>query len=239
MTKKCVCGSRALTITWNHWENVPGPNKSGFFVRCAMCRKVKAGPFRLLGLAAEAQDKLTQQGESMNLNPLAGYVFEVIDSKGHHDPEFSKEESITFRQLSHMNIEWVEAFTLFRKIPIARLGPAPAGLVEKMREELADILIVLLDLCAIHRIDLSDVPLEGYPSGIEATMWEDLIIAIGRLADHYRKVRSLNKEFATKTFVLATRLIRRHGSDPIGEILTKMRKNKGRPRQYGLAEGKQ
>jgi hypothetical protein len=169
----------------------------------------------------------------MDLNPLAQHVYDVIQSKGHHDVEISPLEALTYRQLSHLHIEKCEAFTQYRQVILGRKEALP-----KMIEELADVMIVMLDLCGIHHVDLSDVPIEGYAAGIEAIMWEDLDVAIGLLEDTYRKQRYLNEVFIEDILILASRLMRRHGSNPIEEIEKKMKINGSRPARYGLTEGK-
>jgi NTP pyrophosphatase (non-canonical NTP hydrolase) len=169
----------------------------------------------------------------MNLNPLIEQVYQVIHSKGHHDVPISHLEALTFRQLSHLHIEKCEAFAQYRHLQIGHKEVLP-----RMIEELADVMIVMLDLRGIQDIDLEDVPIENYAVGIESIMWEDLDQAIGLLEDTYRKAGYLNEVFIEDILILASRLMRRHGSNPIEEIQKKMKVNGSRPAGYGLAEGK-
>jgi NTP pyrophosphatase (non-canonical NTP hydrolase) len=169
----------------------------------------------------------------MDLNPLSEHVYQVIQSKGHHDVKISPLEALTFRQLNHLHIEKVEAFSQYRRLQISNGDVLP-----KMIEELADVMIVMLDLCGIQRVDLSDVPIESYAAGIESILWEDLDVAIGLLEDTYRKQSYLNQVFVEDIFIFASRLMRRHGSNPIEEVQKKMKTNGNRPARYGLSEGK-
>jgi hypothetical protein len=169
----------------------------------------------------------------MNLNPLIEQVYQVIHSKGHHDVPISHLEALTFRQLNHLHIEKCEAFAQYRLVQIGRKEALP-----RMIEELADVVIVTLDLCGIQHVDLEDVPIENYAVGIESIMWEDLDQAIGLLEDTFRKHGYLNEVFVEDILILATRLMRRHGSDPIEAVRSKMQINGDRPARYGLAEDK-
>ena len=46
----------------------------------------------------------------MDLNPLAEYVYGIIQEKGFHDIQHSQIETLTFRQLLHLVTEWGEMF---------------------------------------------------------------------------------------------------------------------------------
>ena len=55
----------------------------------------------------------------MDLNPLAEYVYEIIEEKGFHSIEHTQVETLTFRQLLHLVTEWGEMFYHYDTMRIA------------------------------------------------------------------------------------------------------------------------
>jgi hypothetical protein len=108
-------------------------------------------------------------------------------------------------------------------------------LLAQLYEEGADILIVALDLAAMHHLDLN-VPVEGMPVGILDQMYVNIPILIGRLGDQYRKRRVLDQELLIEMITLTAMILKRHGADPIWEVKRKMAKNAHRPPRYGTKE---
>ena len=171
----------------------------------------------------------------MNLNPLAASIYEVIEDKGFHDIGHSQVESITFRQLLHLVTEWGEMFYHYDTMRIADHKTGQDHL-RMLYEEGADVLIVALDLAAMHRLDLGDVPLEKPFLGAITDLYISVPLTIGVLGDIYRKQRILDREKLVIVIRTICELMRRHGANPLDEVRKKMAKNAGRPRRYGTAE---
>ena len=171
----------------------------------------------------------------MDLNPLAEYVFEVIEEKGFHSIEHPQLETITFRQLLHLVTEWGEMFYHYDSIRIANHKRGQEHL-QMLYEEGADVLIVALDLAALHKLDLSDVPIEKPYLGAITDLYASVPLTIGHIGDIYRKQRVLDKDKLVIVIRTICELIRRHGADPLAEVKKKMDKNARRPTRYGTAE---
>jgi NTP pyrophosphatase (non-canonical NTP hydrolase) len=169
----------------------------------------------------------------MDLNPLAKYVYEVIEEKGFHGIDHPQIETLTFRQLLHLVTEWGEMMQI--KHGLTYSGRPKSELLAQLYEEGADILIVALDLAAMHHLDLN-VPVEGMPVGILDQMYVNIPILIGKLGDGYRKQRVLDQELLIEMIALVAMILKRHGADPIAEVKRKMAKNARRPTRYGTKE---
>jgi NTP pyrophosphatase (non-canonical NTP hydrolase) len=170
------------------------------------------------------------------VNQLRDEIYRVIDTKGHHSVQHTQREALTFRQLNHLFIEACEAYQHFREL---RYTNHTKNHLEAMAEELADVLIVAFDLCALHQIDLTILgqSFKELPTGILEHTWEELLLTIGDIADQYRKTRQLKHMPNLMTQVAL--LMRRHGAEPIEEVNKKMARNKKRPARYGLVEAGQ
>jgi hypothetical protein len=166
----------------------------------------------------------------MDLNQLSDSVYQVIQDKGHHDVAITPLVALTYRQLSHLHIEKCEARAQWWDNLINK-----PGAFQQMIEELADIIIVALDLCGIQQVDLSNVPIEEFPIGMMDEMWHEMDAKIGVLENTYRKSGCVDQDAMSRVITLAAFIMRRHGSDPIEEVEKKMRINASRPARYGLA----
>jgi len=171
----------------------------------------------------------------MDLNQLADHIYGVIEDKGFHGIQHSQVETLTFRQLLHLVTEWGEMFYHYDTMRIADHRTGQEHLA-RLYEEGADVLIVALDLAAMHRLDLGDVPLEKPYLGAIVDLYTSVPLAIGLLGDIYRKHRYLDKEKLVIVIRTVCELMRRHGADPLEQVQIKMRKNAGRPARYGTAE---
>jgi NTP pyrophosphatase (non-canonical NTP hydrolase) len=170
----------------------------------------------------------------MNLNELCYDIHGVMEAKGFHGIQHTHLETITFRQLLHLVTEWDEMHDHFTFLGISDVDQGQN--LADLYEEGADILIVALDLCGMHGIDLSDVRIEDTPIGILDLMYERVPKLIGKLGDHYRKERSLRADLMEQLIITVSHILRRHGADPIAEIEKKMARNRNRPQRYGTAE---
>jgi hypothetical protein len=172
----------------------------------------------------------------MNLNPLGASIYEVIEDKGFHDIRHSQVESVTFRQLLHLVTEWAEMMALKHAMTY-KTGDEPAGaLLGRFYEEGADILIVALDLAAMHRLDMGRVPLERPYYGPLDHLFSLVPQLIGMIGDGYRKGRSIDRDKLVELVHVVSELLRRHGGDALKEVERKMARNRERPRRYGTAE---
>jgi len=151
----------------------------------------------------------------MDLNPLAEYVYKVIEEKGFHGIQHSQVETLTFRQLLHLVTEWGEMFYHYDTMRIADLA---------------------LDLAAMHHIDLSDVPIQKPYLGAITDLYASVPLTIGHMGDIYRKQRVLDRERLVIVIRTICELLRRHGANPLDEVQKKMAKNAGRPTRYGTKE---
>ena len=170
----------------------------------------------------------------MNLNPLAGRIFSVIESKGFHDIQHSQQESLTFRQLLHLVAEWNEMLEHYQAVHLP--GSDTQQELAGLYEEGADILIVALDLAALHRVDLSAVAIEKPVYGGLDFLFLRIPRLIGRLGDIYRKERRLDKRLLSQIIHTTSGILKRHGANPLEEVEVKMKKNAARPQRYGTAE---
>jgi hypothetical protein len=171
----------------------------------------------------------------MDFNPLAEYVYEIIQEKGFHDIEHSQIETLTFRQLLHLVTEWGEMFYHYDTMRIADHRRGQEHLA-KLYEEGADVLIVALDLAAMHHIDLGDVPIQKPYLGAITDLYASVPLTIGHMGDIYRKQRVLDRDKLVIVIRTICELLRRHGANPLDEVQKKMVKNAGRPTRYGTAE---
>ena len=170
----------------------------------------------------------------MDLNQMRDQVFGVMEEKGFHGIEHTQLEAITFRQIGHLMTEWGEARRLYLKLP-ARYNGGHTATVAEMNEELADIIIVALDLAGIHGLDMGDVGIEKTPIGTIDGMWEEIAVKIGQLNDIYRKTNEINAGVLRRIIVLAAFIMRRCGGEPMTEVETKMAINTERKEKYGVA----
>jgi NTP pyrophosphatase (non-canonical NTP hydrolase) len=164
---------------------------------------------------------------------MSDAIFRVISSKGLHDMEYDHWETITFRQIVHLVTEWSEMYEHYQEL---QRKPQQPEVMKQLLEEAADILIVALDLAAIHKMDMSEVPLNGQPVGVLNYMYTGVPELIGKLGDRYRKRKVLDQEVLIRLIVLVSHIMRRHGADPINEIQKKMKINVDRPQRYGTTE---
>jgi len=169
----------------------------------------------------------------MDLNPLAEYVYKVIEEKGFHDIQHSQPETLTFRQLLHLLTEWGEMFYHYDTM---RIADHKHEHLQMLYEEGADVLIVALDLAAMHHIDLSDVPIQKPYLGAITDLYASVPLALGHMGDIYRKQRILDRDKLVMVIRTICELLRRHGANPLDEVQKKMAKNAGRPPRYGTKE---
>ena len=170
----------------------------------------------------------------MDLNQLRDDVFQIIEAKGFHDIEHSQLEAMTFRQIAHLANEWGEARRIYLTLPARYNGDKQATLAE-LYEELADVIIVALDLAGIHQVDMKDVGIEKMAIGTMDSLWEEMAMKIGMLANTYRKTKVVDAGKLRRIIVLAAFIMRRCGGDPVAQVQAKNEKNAERPERYGVA----
>jgi hypothetical protein len=105
-----------------------------------------------------------------------------------------------------------------------------------MIEEGADILIVALDLCAMHEVDLEGVVLDQIYMGVLLDLFTNVPILVGKMANHYRKKREIDGESMSKLLRTVAEILRRHGARPLEAVNAKMEINAQRPSRYGTKE---
>lgn len=179
------------------------------------------------------EELIRKRNVSMNLQPMSEAIYQAITQKGHHDIEYSQLETLTFRQIVHLLTEWAEMYEHYQEITRT---PRQPEVLAKLHEEGADILIVALDLCGLHQLDVTEVPVDGQPIGVLNTMYSEVPAIIGHLGDLYRKYNRLDQHWMHKLIILVWHLLKRHGADPAHVIQQKMEINMARPQKYGTKE---
>jgi NTP pyrophosphatase (non-canonical NTP hydrolase) len=169
------------------------------------------------------------------LNDVARQIYEVIEEKGHHSIEHTHIETITFRQLLHLVDEWTELMNARHRMQYGTPGEKRRER-EGMIEEGADILIVALDLCAMHDVDLGEVDLSTIYMGTINHLLLDVPLLVGQMASVYRKQRLIHQEAMCKLLRTVGEILRRHGVNPIEAVEWKMEINSQRPPRYGTKE---
>jgi NTP pyrophosphatase (non-canonical NTP hydrolase) len=167
------------------------------------------------------------------LNDVARQIYQVIEEKGHHAIEHTHIETITFRQLLHLVDEWTEMMTARHAM---LYGEDKKAARAKMIEEGADILIVALDLCAMHDVDLDGLDLNQMYMGVLMDLFMNVPILVGKMANHYRKQREIDQEAMTKLLRTVGEILRRHGANALEQVEHKMAINAARPTRYGTKE---
>jgi NTP pyrophosphatase (non-canonical NTP hydrolase) len=154
----------------------------------------------------------------MDINAIKQDVFETMEAKGFHDMQYTNHQALVFRQICHLFSEYYEATW---------------ATDQERPEEVADIVIVLMDLSGLLGIDM--YPLQHTNIPRESDVWLILLASISQISQSYRKTGQVSEDKINDVLQGCYALSIYSNFNLLNAIERKMAKNKARPHRYGVA----